>query len=138
MHCRSPPERVPTGWSRIAQCRFPSCAISSRVTFAATVAVEERDRSPAAHRLAAKEEIPRNGHQRDHRQILEHGRDAAIERVARAVERDRLAIDQKLALGRLVNARQDLDQGRLAGAIVAEQAMNFARPDRRRKRRKAR
>ena len=41
-------------------------------------------------------------------------------------KRDRLAVDQDLALAGLVHAGQDLDQRRLAGAIVAEQAMHLA------------
>ena len=34
-------------------------------------------------RLAAEEEVPRDRHERDHRQILENGRDALVERLAR-------------------------------------------------------
>ena len=42
------------------------------------------------------------------------------------VKIDRLALDQKLAVARLVHARQGLDQRRLAGAVVAEQAHDLA------------
>ena len=41
--------------------------------------------------------------------------------------RHRLALDHDLARARLVHARERLDQGRLAGAVVAEQAVDLAR-----------
>jgi hypothetical protein len=41
----------------------------------------------------------------------------------------RLALEQDLAAGGLVDARHRLDEGRLARAVVAEQAMALARPD---------
>jgi hypothetical protein len=89
-------------------------------------AVEQRDRAQSPDRLPPEEEVPHHGHERDHGEVLEYGRDSAVERVARAGERHRLAIDEQLASRRAVHARQDLDQGGLARAIVAEKAMYFA------------
>ena len=87
------------------------------------------------HRLAAHEEVARDAHQRDHRQVLVDGGDAAVERVARASEdapaRRSIRISPRLGA---VDAGEDLDQRRLAGAVVAEQAMHLAgarRPRRR-------
>jgi hypothetical protein len=68
-------------------------------------------------------------HQRDHREVLVDRGDARLHRVARAGEVHRLAFEQDLARGRLVHARHGLDEGRLAGAVVAQQAMAFARGD---------
>ncbi len=68
-------------------------------------------------------------HQRDHRQILVDRGDPCCHGVARAVESDRLAVDEDLAVRRLVNARHGLDEGGLARAVVAEQAMAFAGKD---------
>ena len=42
---------------------------------------------------------------------------------------DRPAVEQDLAGVGLVDARQDLDQGRLAGAVLAEQRMDLAATD---------
>ena len=52
--------------------------------------------------------------------------DAGGDRVARPVELDRLVVDQDLALVRLVEAVQDVHEGRLARAILAEQAEDLA------------
>ena len=41
----------------------------------------------------------------------------------------RLAVDRDLAARRTVDAREDLDQRRFAGAVVAEQAMDLAELD---------
>jgi hypothetical protein len=49
--------------------------------------------------------------------------------VARAGEVHALALEQDLPAGRLVHARHRLDEGRLARAVVAQQAMALARPD---------
>jgi hypothetical protein len=53
----------------------------------------------------------------------------AVHGVARILEMHRLAFEQDLAAGRLVHARHGLDEGRLARAVVAEQAMALAGVD---------
>ena len=45
----------------------------------------------------------------------------------RAADRDRLAGEQDLAAVRLVDAGHDLDQRRLAGAVLAEEGVDLAR-----------
>ena len=122
---RSPPESVPTAWvgSRMS---MPMSAIAWRDDGVRLLLVEAGEGEEALERLAAEEEVPRDAHQRDHAEILEHGGDAVFRRVARAPEAHRRAVDQDLALGRLVDAGEDLDQRRLAGAVVAEEAMDLA------------
>ncbi len=46
--------------------------------------------------------------------------------IARVVDVDLLAFDEDVAMVALVGAGQDLDQRRLAGAVVAQQAHHFA------------
>jgi hypothetical protein len=51
------------------------------------------------------------------------------EQPGRQRQRDGPAGDLELALVRAVEARQDLDQRRLAGAVLAQQAVDLACPD---------
>ena len=60
------------------------------------------------------------------RQVLEHRRNAQIERRAGVAERDLLAPEGDGAGGRLVHAGQHLDQRRFACAVVADQRDHFA------------
>jgi hypothetical protein len=76
--------------------------------------------------LVAHEEVAADRHQRDHGQMLVHGGDAGRDGVARIGEMHRLAFEQISPLGRLVHAGHGLDEGRLAGAVVAEQAVALA------------
>src|SRR5215472_12395769 len=50
-------------------------------------------------------------------------------RSARRVEVHLLALDEQPALVLLLHAREDLDQARLAGAVVAEDARDLVRVD---------
>ena len=61
--------------------------------------------------------------------MLVHHADAGRDGVAGAVERDRLAVDQDLALVGLVAARRACSSGSLAGAVLAEQGVDLARLD---------
>ncbi len=80
---RSPPDSVPTACCG-SRTSMPIFFISSRVTRSANVACPCSGNGPESfQRLAAHEEVPRDRHQRDHREILEDRRDAGIERVAR-------------------------------------------------------
>ena len=87
--------------------------------------VEAPERENAPGGLAAEKEVAGDAHQRDHRQVLEHRRDALVQRLARRAEQHLVAVHEHLALGRLVHARQCLDQGRFAGAVVAKKAMHL-------------
>ena len=59
--------------------------------------------------------------------LVDHA-DAGADRIARAAELDRLAVDQDLALVGPVEAGEDVHQRGLAGAVLAEQAEDLARP----------
>jgi hypothetical protein len=61
--------------------------------------------------------------------VLVHHPDARADRVARAADVHRPAIDQDLALVGLQQAVQDVHEGRLAGAVLAEQSVDLARLD---------
>ena len=62
-------------------------------------------------------------------QFLMNGGDARSMGLARRCKSDRRAVDADLAFVGLVQARHDLDQRRLAGAVLAEQRMHFAGAD---------
>src|SRR6266851_1202618 len=57
--------------------------------------------------------------------LVDH-RDAGLGGVARRMELDRLAVDRDLACIRSVEPGQDACEGRLAGAVLAEQGMDLA------------
>jgi hypothetical protein len=80
-------------------------------------------------RLGAEEEVPPDRHQRDRREVLEDGGDAALLGLARRVEARLLTLEQELTLVVLVDARQDLDEGRLARAVVTQHAGHLVGPD---------
>ena len=71
-------------------------------------------------------------------QLLIDRRDAGALGVLGRAEARRAAVDQDLAAVGLIDAGHDLDQRRLAGAVLAEQRMDLARRGRRTKRRSAR
>ena len=52
-------------------------------------------------------------------------KDIEIAGIARAAEVDRMSFEEKLALARRVEAREDLHQRRFAGAVVAHHAHHF-------------
>ncbi len=81
----------------------------------------------AAGGLAAEKEIAGYAHQRDHAEVLEHGCYAPVLRVARTAKHHWPAVNQDFALGRLVDAGEDFNQRRLAGAVVSKEAVDFAR-----------
>ncbi len=58
-----------------------------------------------------------------------HDADAVRERVARPRERDRLAVEAQLTAVRAEGAREDLEQRRLAGAVLADERVRLARRD---------
>ena len=86
-------------------------------------------RARAGVELAPHEEVARDAHQRVEREILVDRADPRRAGIARRAEVDRLLVDIDLALGRLVHAREDADQRRLAGAVVAEQRVHLAAID---------
>src|SRR6218665_2341200 len=81
------------------------------------------------HRLPAQKDVPRDAHARNHRVVLMDGFYAQAHRVFRRTDVHRLAQKLDRAGIRAVRARKDLDQGRLAGTVVAEQADDLPLPD---------
>ena len=108
---------------------MPILASSSRAISPAFALVEEAERTDLPDRLHAEHEVPRDAHLRQDREVLVDGGDAAGEGVARRGEDDRLAVDEHGALVGPLEAGEDLDQRRLAGAVVAEQADHLAGTD---------
>ena len=80
----------------------------------------------AAARLAADEDVLRRREVAHQVQFLMDDADAEVLRGARAGQRHWLAVDEDLAGIRLVDPRQHLHQGRLAGAVFAHQRMDLA------------
>ena len=92
--------------------------------------VDEADAAnPDPQRLPADEQTARDRHRRDHRGVLVDRLDAESDGVGRALDRDLLAADVNVAARRRHRARQHLDQRRLAGAVVAEEADDLALAD---------
>ncbi|MCY1224178.1 hypothetical protein D9M72_363240 [compost metagenome] len=88
--------------------------------------VQALERAKAGGQLRAEEEVPPDRHQRHHGEVLVDGGDADVEGVSRGGELPFLAHDLQDALVVLVQAGDDLDQGGLAGAVVAQDAGNAA------------
>jgi hypothetical protein len=77
-------------------------------------------------RLAADEHVPGDRHLRDHGRVLVDGLDAAGHGLLRRPELDLLALDEDPAAVRRMGAGEHLDQGRLAGAVVADEPHDLA------------
>ena len=67
-----------------------------------------------------------DGQRLEQREMLEHHADAEPARRGGVGDRDRLALPADLAGGRLQRAVEDLDQRRLAGAVLAEERVDLA------------
>ena len=78
-------------------------------------------------RQALQQDIFPNGEARNEISFLVNRRDAGGERVAWRAERDRLAVQQHAARIRAIEAGDDFDERRFAGAVLAHQRMDFAR-----------
>ena len=61
-------------------------------------------------------------------EVLVHDLDPELGRVLRAVDGDRLSVEEDLAVVVAVDARDALDQRRLAGAVVADEGHDLAAP----------
>ena len=83
----------------------------------------------AAGRLDAEHDVLGDREHRHQHEVLVHHADAGPDRVARALEPHRLAVDEDLALVGPVEPAEDVHQRRLAGAVLAEQAEDFAGAD---------
>src|SRR5688572_1414162 len=93
------------------------------------VLVEDPERPETLLELAAEKDVLRGGQVVGQGEVLIDHLDAPGARLARLVEVANLAIDRDLAVGRRKIAGNDLDHGGLAGAVVAHEADDLARPD---------
>ena len=98
-------------------------AASSAIRVLASV----RSRKTAVgHRLGAEDHVLGDGQNRDQHEVLVDHADAAGDRVRRAGDLDRLAVEQDLPLVGPGQAVQDVHERRLAGAVLAEQGVDLA------------
>ncbi len=86
------------------------------------------DQAAAVPGLAPNPDVLGHGHVRHQVQFLMDHRNTAIERIERAVQHDRLALEADLAPVRRMHAGNDLHQRGLAGTVLAHQRMNGAAP----------
>ncbi len=84
------------------------------------------ERAPGAPELAPQEQVGRGVEILGERQGLIDRLDAVAPGVAGAVDRSRPAVDADLARVGPIGAREHLDQRRLAGTVVAQQADDLA------------
>ena len=91
--------------------------------------VEEAQRPDAARHLAVQEHVVVDRHARDEREVLEDGVDPERAGVRDGAELHLLAANEDPALVGLVEPRQDLHEGRLAGPVVADQTEHLALPE---------
>src|SRR3954452_10935082 len=78
---------------------------------------------------AARHDIVERAHTAEQRYILEGTRDAAMRRLVRTHFRTRLALESDAALLRLVEAIDDVEHRRLAGAIRSDDGANLTLAD---------
>ena len=86
--------------------------------------VDPAERPGALH---AEGDVFRHGEYRHQHEVLVHHADAGLDRAAGRAEVLRLAVQQDLALVRLGQPVQDVHQGGLARAVLAEQRVDLAR-----------
>ena len=90
--------------------------------------LEPVDAPAKRQRHVAHEDVLGDAELVEHHGFLVDRRYAGGPGVARSVAGERLAGDENLAFVRLVDAGEDLDQRRLARAVLADQRRHFARP----------
>ena len=105
--------------------------ISSEARISAARARIARQSMPPQRvaRRVAEEDVLGHGQLGEQQQLLEHGGDAGGLRLLRAAEVDLAPVDADRARVRPVDAGDDLDQRRLAGAVLAQQRMDLAGTD---------
>ena len=100
----------------------PNC--SGKVAHALLGACEVEER--ALRRLAGEDDVLRHAHDRDEHEALVHHPDPVVDRVVRRVDEDPLAVQPDLALVRVVEPVEDVHEGRLARAVLAEEGVHLA------------
>ena len=83
--------------------------------------------SPGPQRLAPDEHVLRDGKVREQDRMLMNDRNAASLGVDRAVDDGLVTVDEDRAVVRGIDPGQDLDQGALAGAVLAREGVDAAR-----------
>ena len=78
--------------------------------------------------LIRQHDVLGHRHDRDEHEVLVHHPDPELDRVLRRVDRHRLPVHEDLARVRGVEPVEDAHQGRLAGAVLAEQGVYLAAP----------
>ena len=81
---------------------------------------------PCGRRLLGEDDVLGHRHHRDQHEVLVHHPDARVDRGARRAEPHRLALDQDLALVGVVEPVEDVHQGRLPRAVLAEERVDLA------------
>ena len=94
--------------------------------FASAISLPTFSQPNDAGKLAAHEDVADDRLLHGERPVLKHRLDAGLARPRGAPSRYRLAADEDFAAGRLHDAGEDLDQRRLAGAVVADEADHLA------------
>ena len=120
--CRLPTDSAPTIWSAARS------SISSEASSASALVAHGAPVDPArpGARRVAEEDVLGDGELGKQQQLLIDRRDAGALGVVGRGEAGLAAVDQDRARVGLVDARTDLDQRRLAGAVLAEQRMDLA------------
>ena len=85
---------------------------------------------PVEELLLAEKQVLRHRHGRHQAVLLEHHRDAEMPRLERRSRGDLAALDQHLSRGQRDDAGHHLGQRRLAGAVLADQRVDLAAPQR--------
>ena len=80
-------------------------------------------------RVKTERDVLQHRQRLEQREMLENHADAEAARGAGIGDSDRRAVEQNLAFVRRLDAVNHLDEGRLAGAVLAEQRVNLARLD---------
>ena len=78
------------------------------------------------HRLVAQDDVLGHGqHRHEHEVLMDHA-DAVVDGVARSTHGHRLSVQQDLALVGTGEAVEDVHEGGLAGAVLAQERMDLA------------
>src|SRR5688500_14158986 len=85
-----------------------------------------RPQPAAARQFAPGEDIARDGEVLEAEHLLVHHPDAALERFARAPQVQPLAAPMNVPRVGLENAGEDLEEGRFAGAVFADESVRFS------------
>ena len=81
---------------------------------------------PAPARFATEEHVLGDGALRQQVELLEHGDETGVHRLTRVRVGDLTTLELHGAGVGLVHARDDLHEGRLAGAVLADEAVHLA------------